>query len=338
MRGLWWKGIAGLFLGVVLGMPAWASRGNTGVPGTLNYVEGQVSIDGEQIGANSIGSTQLQTGQSLQTETGKAELLLTPGVFLRVGDQSTIKMLSPSLTYTEVKLDRGRAIVEVDQIRPENDLRVMQDGVATQLQKTGLYSFDENQRQVRVFDGQAMVLANDQQVRVKGGHEVMLDASARLKSRKFDKDEYAQSDLYRFSKLRSSYLAEANVNAANVYVNNGWYGPGWIGAGWYWDPWYSTYTFIPGDGVFYSPFGWGFYSPLWAYRAPIFYRGPYRHFGQAYRPPPRQFHGHFHAQGPERMPRAVAPRGGFHGFHGGAPRHFGGFHGAHGSGFHGGRH
>ena len=42
-----------------------------------------------------------------------------------------------------------------------------------------------------------------------------------------------------------------------------------------WDPWFSCYTFIPGDGIFYSPFGWGFYSPWWAYQAPIYFGGRY---------------------------------------------------------------
>lgn len=49
-------------------------------------------------------------------------------------------------------------------------------------------------------------------------------------------------------------------------------------------------TFIRGDGIFYGPFGWGFYSPWLVYEAPYFAYGypfgygPYhRHFG-GYRP------------------------------------------------------
>ena len=74
------------------------------------------------------------------------------------------------------------------------------------------------------------------------------------------------SDLYRWSSLRSAYLAEANADAAPLYVYGG---ANWYGAGWYWDPWFSAYTFIPGDGIFYSPFGWGLYSPFYAGWAPF---------------------------------------------------------------------
>ncbi len=51
----------------------------------------------------------------------------------------------------------------------------------------------------------------------------------------------------------------------------------------YWDPWFDSFTFLPGDGIFYNPFGWGFYSPACAFAAPYFYGGPYyRHFGPNY--------------------------------------------------------
>jgi len=90
--------------------------------------------------------------------------------------------------------------------------------------------------------------------------------------------------LYRWGSLRSAYLAEASVDQARTYIVSGWYGPSWLGAGWYWDPWFGSYTFIPADGILYSPFGWGFYSPLWVYRAPGFYYGHFYHrFGPGYR-------------------------------------------------------
>jgi hypothetical protein len=63
-----------------------------------------------------------------------------------------------------------------------------------------------------------------------------------------------------FPFLRSGYLAEANVDAASIYLADGWgpWGYGWWGADWYWDPWFDAFTFIPGDGIFFSPFGWDF--------------------------------------------------------------------------------
>src|SRR5262249_32713979 len=160
----------------------------TAYPGTLNYVDGQASVGGKAVDSKAIGTVQLEAGQTLDTQNGKAEVLLTPGVFLRVGDNSRVKMISPSLTDTDVELEKGEAMVEVSEIHPEKRLVVEQSGGASRLVKTGIYEFDANQGQVRVFDGEALVQANenDKQIKVKGGHEIDLNAAS-MKSHGFDK-------------------------------------------------------------------------------------------------------------------------------------------------------
>jgi hypothetical protein len=261
---------ASFFLAAILSAPAWGAT--PALPGTLNYVEGQAAIGDVALNAKSVGSVNLEAGQTVSTDAGKAEVLLTPGVFFRLGDNSAATLVSPNLTNTEVSLNKGQAMVEVAEIYKDNVLRVQQNGTTTQLLKTGVYAFDANSGDVRVFNGEAMVQDGERQVRVKGGHELNVSNPANLKTTKFDKGSFEQSDLYRFSNLRSEYLAEANVDAARVYVSGG---PGWFGQGWYWDPFFTAYTWIPGDGLFYSPFGWGFYSPLWVGYAPNYGRYPY---------------------------------------------------------------
>ena len=280
-------------------------------------MEGSAAIGTQTLASNSVGSVNLQAGQTLETQSGKAEVLLTPGVFLRLDENSSVKMISPSITDTQLAIASGNAMIEVAEIHPENDIRISEDGATTRLLKTGLYGFDAAQDQVRVFEGKAMVQDGDHQITVKSGHQLTLNTSTKLKAQKFDKKEYEQSDLYRWSSLRSSYLSEANRDAARIYVANGWYGPGWIGAGWYWDPWYSAYTFLPGNGIFYSPFGWGFYSPLVAYRTGFYGGGLgyHHHFGTAYHPSVQ-------ARGFGR-----APVGGFHSAPSFHAQSFGGFHG-----------
>jgi len=67
-------------------------------PGTVNYVEGGVSIGTQELSPSSVGSVRLLAGQSLTTlASGRAEILLTPGVIARVGGQSSLKMISASL-------------------------------------------------------------------------------------------------------------------------------------------------------------------------------------------------------------------------------------------------
>ena len=74
-----------------------------------------------------------------------------------------------------------------------------------------------------------------------------------------------------------------------------------------WDPWFGVWTFLPGDGIFYSPFGWGFYSPLVVYRSAFYYGGYYDHVPHHF----SDFHYPFgHGFEPTRGFRAGGFRGG----------------------------
>ena len=325
----------------VLAIPVRADSHPAGRPGTLNYVEGHAFVGTKALDAKSIGSVEVDPGQTLSTEKGKAEILLTPGVFFRLGEQSSATMISSGLTDTRMSVDHGEALVEVAEIHPENNLEILENGKATELLKVGLYDFNQNLSVVRVLDGEAMAMDGGKNVKIKSGHMVDLGVDNSVKARKFDKKEIEAEDLYHWTSLRSSYLAEANADYAPTYSFGGF---GWFGDGWYWDPWFDAYTFIPGDGIFCSPFGWGFYSPWYAYGAPFYGGGHfYHHFNPAYgawgpgahyRPPANYGRGvHY---GPRYGLTGRSSRGSVHtgGFHG-AGSHGGGFHGG-GGGFHGG--
>jgi hypothetical protein len=294
---------------------------NPAGPGTLNYVEGQVSINGQVVNWLSVGSSQLHEGQIVETGNGKAEILLTPGVFLRLGDNSAVRMISPNLANTEVELIKGHADVEVDQLFKQNNLRVKVKDNETRLLKTGLYAFNFEGGTVQVFDGEAAVLPVDGRkklVKVKKGHELAMNGDGK-KPEHFDK-EASEDALYNWSSLRSQYLGEANVQLASAYEGASGFAPGW-----FWNAGLYGYTWLPGYGAFFDPFGYGFYSPYYLYDGGFVYgyghgygRGGYR---GAYGHGQTSFHGERGAgvQGSY----GAAFRGGNGGFHGGG----GGFHG-----------
>ncbi len=366
--------LLGVLLVSLSALPARAAdQGNApGVPGTLNYVEGQVSLGDQRVDASAIGTLVLQPNQSLITGSGKAELLLIPGVLLRVGSDSSVRLVSGGLALTELELDRGQAIVEVDEIHPQNNLRIQENGITVRLEKTGLYAFNQDGSPLRVFEGRATVEVGNRHFEVKSQHQVYTPASGSLAVQKFDRKLYEGGDLYNWSSLRSAYLAEANVNEAGYYAETGGIpgGPLWWGSAWYWDPWFDAYTFLPGDGIYYSSFGWGFYSP-WCVRMAPYYgstywygnRSTYRHFsantaqwGQgAHYPTASNYargiysgqgsiRGGFHSGGRFTSASHSFGMNSAHGFRseglsrgGGGFFHAGGFHGGgFGGGFHGG--
>lgn len=248
----------GLIAAPILSAQEQDSNAMPAVPGMVNYVEGAVYLDGQPLQRNEVGKAALNAGDELTTGAGKAEILLTPGVFLRVGSHSAVKMISPDLELTQVGLEQGRAGIEVDEIHDANNLQMIDAGITTRLQKTGYYEFNANHPEVMVFKGKAEVEVPDAGSKeVKGGHEfVLADAAtgqplAKEKAAKLE-DDRATDNLFNWSKLRSEYLAESNNDIASEYAN--------AYPGWYWDPFMWDYTYI-GAGAFYSPFGWGF-APL----------------------------------------------------------------------------
>ena len=300
MANIWRSAVRLAIVGTTAVLAAFAQYGQNRVaqPGAVNYVEGTVSVDGRTITNQSVGSINVDEGQTLETADGKAEMLLTPGIFLRLDDHSAVRMASSALINTSVQLQRGKAMVEVDQIAPENHLTVVDNGITTQLEKKGIYRFDADTPSVAVYDGKAVVRVDDRTVDVDKGKQLALTASSNLKPQKFDRN--ASNELYAWSKLRSSYMAEANTSSAQmIYAANPWW---WYGTGWYWNPWFASWAFVPGGGFLYSPFGFGFYSPVYVVSGFHGYPGVGRGFRTAPAPAFRSgfaggFRGGFHGGG-----------------------------------------
>src|SRR5260370_40044959 len=103
--------VATLFsLATLLAVPLLAEGANPARPGTLNYIEGNASIDGRALTSHSVGKAEIEAGGTLATANGKVEILLTPGGFLRVGEDSGGRRISPKRTDTEVVGDRARRV------------------------------------------------------------------------------------------------------------------------------------------------------------------------------------------------------------------------------------
>lgn len=245
-----------------------AQMARTALPGTINYVEGRASIDGRALSDKLTPDTRLTANQTLSTTDGKVEMLLSPGVFVREGGNSEVRLVSDRLVNPVIEVVRGDVMVEVDQKLKDAQLDVREHGATASILKEGLYRFDSDQNHVAVIDGKIRVSENGQSKEFGRGKEIAVNGEP-LQTLSFDRK--AEDDLYRWSSVRSGYLAEANgATATNVYMG---YGPYW-GPGWYWNSAFTAWSWLPGDGFFYSPFGYPFYSPAYIVYAP--YRGGFR--------------------------------------------------------------
>jgi hypothetical protein len=170
-------------------------------------------------------------------------------------------MVSAELVDPVIEVIHGEAMVEAD--RQGTRTNVLQQGANASILKQGLYRFNADRGNIQVIDGKIAVALNGQSKEIGRGREIDL-ADPKLKTVGFNRK--AEDDLYQWSSIRSGYLAEASgYTAQNIYA--GYYSPYW-GDGWYWDPYFAAWSWMPGYGFFYSPFGYPFYSPGFAIYAP----------------------------------------------------------------------
>jgi hypothetical protein len=264
---------------------AWGQSVISAHSGVIHLAEGQVTVDGNDVRQKFGEFGDVKTGQTLATQDGRAEVLLTPGVFLRVNENSSFKMTSNKLDDTRIEILSGTAMVQVSELLEGNAITLTSHDVSIALEKKGLYRVDANQNRLRVYEGEARVTSATKNTTAKKGHEVQLDTELVAKS--FDtKDTDA---FYRWNERRDEYISEANVYAAKSARDSGfgYTGSGYggyamaYGAGmgsWMWNPWFGMFTYMPYNGMFYSPFGFGYYSPaqvgyLYMPGSPYYYGG-----------------------------------------------------------------
>jgi hypothetical protein len=273
--------LAGLSFAILatFALPAIAQPVISAKSGLLSYVEGQVMLNDQPVEFSNTRFADVKENSVVRTVDGRAEVLLTPGVTLRMGENSALRMITNRLVDTRLELLSGSAVVEADLIAKDTSVTVVVGSGAIALPKAGLYRFDVLPAQVKVFKGEAEV-EEAGQTKVVSSSRMLSLATESASIEKFDTEDTDALD--RWSHRRGSYLAMANTSAARSLVSTGGYPSTWGMAGcspaWGYNSYYSMMTFMPCMGSLYSPYGYQFWSPYsigrayWV-NAPLIYGG-----------------------------------------------------------------
>ena len=239
--------------------------------GLIHYVEGRVLLDGKPVEVKVTNFPEVKENMELRTEDGRAEVLLNPGVFLRLSEKSAIRMVANKLSDTRVEFPSGSALIESSRelSQKENFVTILYKGASSHLRKSGIYRFDSEPAQFRVYSGEAEVETGSNVLIARTGKLVSLDGLVAVE--KFNPKD--GDELSRWSERRAEYVSMANVSAAK-YVNNS--GTGLNSSGWYFNPYFGMFTYIPMNGMFYSPYGYSYFSPYTVYRV---YQSPGNYTG-----------------------------------------------------------
>jgi hypothetical protein len=112
---------------VILTIPAWAQSVISAHAGVIHYTEGHVEVDGRLVHQYPQKGQfdEFKIGQTLAVKDGRAEILLTPGVFLRVVQDSSIRMISNKLADTRIEVLAGSTIAEVGEMLQGNAITLI---------------------------------------------------------------------------------------------------------------------------------------------------------------------------------------------------------------------
>jgi hypothetical protein len=264
----------------------------------------------------------LAAGQTLAASTSAVGSQPTQGVYIRVGDNSSVKAVTITPERTEFRVERGIANIVIDHPQQGSEIFVDLPGGQVALLKDGLYTFNAHTDTARVLHGEASAYpganatpgvngtnqpTNEKPIKVKQEHEVIFNSS-HVKSAEFQPYQ-ARADMIPF------------VNSGGQrYTGSQGYGGGQGYAG-------------GGEAYGDSPYGYGFYAnPYYAYGYPGLWGDPYWNYGLGLGFGYGGFGwgGGYGGYGGYYGGRGFVGRGGYYGGHGFSGGH-GGFSGGHGS-------
>ena len=255
--------------------------------GGVNYVEGKVSVM-RKVGKSGVllkGDT-LEIGDRVSTGAdGKAEILLNPGSFARLAENSEFEFSTTALENLQLKLNSGSAMFEVITDN-EFTFAVNTPKAKFFVVKSGVYRVDvrgDGTSVIEVWKGKAQV-GDVYNTEVKGGRQAVVNGTE-VSVTKFDRGD--KDALETFSKARAKELAKVNAKLQNRDVRtslmSSFYRTGWslndsYGL-WVYNSFYGTHCFLPFGYGWNSPYGYFYSSDIWHYNLPpVIYNPPPSHF------------------------------------------------------------
>jgi len=209
----------------------------------------------------------LKAGDVVKTGMdGRVEMLLNPGAYLRVGENSEFELTDNSLENLEVRLVRGMAIIEATGAdETELAINITTPHAKMVIIKRGLYRVNVKPGDTtELFVRKGRVILADSHTKVKEGNKVIF-SSTTFSVARMDKLEKKNMDvLETWSKDRAATVALANHKIQTRDLNNVIAGlPDYWWASfsarssgiWFFSRNYRCYTFMPFDFGWGSPYG-----------------------------------------------------------------------------------
>ncbi len=182
--------------------------------GVVHFFEGSVFIDDQPLEPTFGTFPMINEGSRLWTgDGGRVEVLLTPGVFLRLDENSSIRMVTNSLSNTRVEFLRGSAILDSGDAAAGNSVVVTYKDWQIRFPEHGVYRIDSDPAAVlQAYSGEAEVTRGGKPLNVDASH--LFFFAAGTATNKYD--DGADDDFYQWAENRSQAIAKDNQLSADT--------------------------------------------------------------------------------------------------------------------------
>lgn len=143
--------------------------------GVLQYFEGAVTINDKPVEHKTAVFPSLSNDAIIRTAKGRAELLLTPGVYLRLDENSSLKMVSNVLADTRVDLTQGSAILDNLNATSTDPVLLTYQTSEVRFPKPGVYRIDSDTGELQAYSGEASVKHHGSSTAVDSDHRYYFD-------------------------------------------------------------------------------------------------------------------------------------------------------------------
>jgi hypothetical protein len=203
-----------LAVAAVLALPAAGQSVISARSGVVHFIEGAVFLGDQPLESRLGKFTCMAEGAELRTAKGRAEVLLTPGVFLRMDENSAIRLVGNDLADTRVELLAGSALVDAAAPGSGTSVTLIYGDWKVHFLQKGVYRVDAAPPRVWVRQGQAEVSSGDTEppVSVEPGTYLPL-AEVLVPERSIDLPGDALSD---WAQGRSQSISADDAIAAQI--------------------------------------------------------------------------------------------------------------------------
>jgi len=127
--------------------------------GIVYFFEGSVYLGDQVLQPHPGKFSRVPPGAELRTADGRAEVLLTPGVFVRIGARSAIRMVANELSDTRVELLAGSALVDSAEPNSGTSVTLIYKNWSVRFLEQGVYRIDTDPPRLSILQGKAEVSA-----------------------------------------------------------------------------------------------------------------------------------------------------------------------------------